>query len=338
MKDSLLQSLPLAQDSAPGFSKPLPPASNPVAHSAFGHDLCQGLRLPEKTIEPKYFYDAAGSALFDQICETSEYYPTRTELDILRRHAADIAQVMGEESDIIEFGAGSLLKICTLLEGFTQLPRYVPVDISGVHLENAAARLQQRFPALEILPLVADYTQTLQLPPLAQGARQRAGFFPGSTLGNFHPAEALAFLKKAARLLRGGGLLIGLDLVKSPQVLHAAYNDAAGVTAAFNRNVLSRANRELGADFNVQDFEHYAFYHPLMQRIEMHLVSTCRQTVAIGSESFDFETGESIHTESSYKFTIPAFQRVAQTAGFEPGPVWTDPDKLFCLQWLFSPA
>jgi dimethylhistidine N-methyltransferase len=188
-----------------------------------------------------------------------------------------------------------------------------------------------------VLPLAADYTGTVRLPPPLPGA-PRIGFFPGSTIGNFTPAEALHFLRGAARLLRGGGLLLGADLVKDPGVLHAAYNDAQGVTAAFNMNLLARANRELGTDFDLDRFWHSAFYNAAQQRIEMHLVSRERQHVTLAGERYTLEEGEALHTENSYKFGIEGLRRLARQAGFEPGPAWTDPQRLFSVHWLRAPA
>ena len=306
--------------------------------NAFRTDLLAALATHPRSIAPKYFYDAAGSALFDRICELPEYYPTRTEAGILQANAADMARLIGPHADIVEFGAGALRKVRLLLAALDRPARYLPLDISGEHLQASAAALRLDFPGLAVEPMVADYTQDFALPTLARaGAGRRVGFFPGSTIGNFTPAEALDFLSRAARVLRGGGLLLGADLVKNPDVLHAAYNDAAGVTAAFNRNLLARANTELGADFDLAQFDHAAFYNAPLQRIEMHLVSRCRQTVHLGGQSFGFEEGETLHTENSYKFTVDGLRALASRAGFAPGPVWTDPDRLFSLHWLQAP-
>jgi dimethylhistidine N-methyltransferase len=287
-------------------------------------------------IAPKFFYDAAGSALFDRICELPEYYPTRTELALLDRHASQIAALIGPQADIVEFGAGSATKIRLLLDALREPRRFSPVDISAEHLHAAAALLQRDYPHVEVHPIAADFMQPMALPPLA-GAGRRVGFFPGSSIGNFTPDEALAFLRQSARLLRGGGLLIGVDLVKDPALLHAAYNDAAGVTAAFNRNLLARANRELQADFVPEHFAHYAFYEPRAQRIEMHLVSRQAQRVQVCGESFAFDEGESLHTENSYKYSVDAFQALARQAGLLPHAVWCDPQRRFSLHWLAAP-
>ncbi len=309
--------------------------------TGFAHDLQRALSQHPRSISPKYFYDAQGSLLFDQICQLPEYYPTRTELAILQTHAGEMAQLMGAQAEIIEFGAGSCVKVGLLLDAMHAPAAYRPIDISGEHLASACATLSGRYPTLNIAPVVADYTQPLLLPAPAPSLTQRTrriGFFPGSTIGNFTPPEALAFLKNAAHMLQGGALLLGADLVKDPAVLHAAYNDAQGVTAAFNLNLLARANRELGCDFAIDQFAHSAFYNAPMRRIEMHLMSLRRQQVTLGNQTFVFEEGDSLHTENSYKFTIASLRALAVQAGFEPGPVWTDAQGLFSLHWLQGPG
>ncbi|HSV50575.1 MAG TPA: L-histidine N(alpha)-methyltransferase [Burkholderiaceae bacterium] len=304
------------------------------ARSAFAHDLLAALEAQPRSISPKYFYDSRGSALFDDICELPEYYPTRSELQILRANAPEIATQIGSHAEIVEFGAGSCAKIRLLLEAMDRPARYLPIDISDDHLNASVAALVQDYPALDVRPVAADYTQRMVLPVPAAGNGQRVGFFPGSTIGNFTPEEALRFLRTAAQLLRGGALLLGADLVKDPAQLHAAYNDAQGVTAAFNLNLLARANRELGADFDLAQFAHSAFYNAPLQRIEMHLVSRRTQTVTLCGRAFEFAQGQTLHTENSYKFTIPGLRALAVQAGFKPGPVWTDPERLFSLHWL----
>ena len=303
----------------------------------FMQDMQAALSQTPKSISPKYFYDQAGSALFDRICELPEYYPTRTELSILQTHAADMAKQMGEHADIIEFGAGSLQKIRLLLNAASKPARYVPMDISGAHLQSASAALQNEFKDLLIQPMVADYTSDWQLPSPLPGAGKRVAFFPGSTIGNFSPQQALAFFRNCAQHLRGGALLLGVDLIKSPDVLHAAYNDAQGVTAAFNLNLLARANRELGCDFDLSQFAHSAFYNAPLQRIEMHLLSLRSQTVHLNGSAYAFNEGETLHTEYSHKFTIAGVQQAAQSAGLQAGSVWTDPQHLFGLLWLNIP-
>ena len=308
-----------------------------AARGEFARDLQAALAKRPRQLSPKYFYDAAGSALFDRICELPEYYLTRCELGLLSAHAPEIAEHMGEEAEIIEFGAGSLAKIRLLLDALQGPGRYLPIDISGEHLAAAARRLQQDYPQLQIQPVVADYTKGLRLPPRLHRGTRRIGFFPGSTIGNLRPDEALRFLKQAAALLRGGALLLGADLIKAPAVLHAAYNDAQGVTAAFNLNLLARANRELGTDFDPSGFAHSAFYNAGQQRIEMHLMSLRKQEVGVCGRRYEFVEGETLHTENSYKFTIDSLHELATHAGLRRGPVWTDKHRRFGLLWLDAP-
>ncbi|RYX92710.1 MAG: L-histidine N(alpha)-methyltransferase [Comamonadaceae bacterium] len=302
----------------------------------FARDMLAALSNHPRGISPKYFYDVQGSALFDRICELPEYYPTRTEIGILESKAAEIAKLMGPQAEIVEFGAGSLRKVRILLDAAEAPSRYVPIDISGEHMTQAAAILKSDYPGLEVEPVVADYTRALTLPaPVGEG--RRIGFFPGSTIGNFTPDEAVRFLRMSARVLRGGALVLGADLVKQPEILHAAYSDGQGVTAAFNLNLLARANRELEADFDLSKFAHSAFYNAPQRRIEMHLLSLQKQRVTVMGRQFDLEEGETIHTENSNKFTIDSLRALAISAGFTPGPVWTDPRKLFSVHWLEAP-
>ena len=275
--------------------------------------------------------------MFDRICELPEYYPTRTELSILQSHAADMSECMGENADIIEFGAGSLQKIRYLLNVAINPARYVPMDISGPHLKAASAELQTEFVTLKILPLVADYTNPWHLPSSLPGTGKRIAFFPGSTMGNFSPEQAHTFFQNCVQHLSGGALLLGVDLIKSPEVLHAAYNDSQGVTAAFNLNMLTRANRELGCDFDLMQFAHSAFYNAPLKRIEMHLLSLKSQIVHLNGVAYAFEQGETLHTEYSHKFTIAGVQQAAQSAGLQAATVWTDPQHLFGLLWLDIP-
>ncbi|RZA12468.1 MAG: L-histidine N(alpha)-methyltransferase, partial [Lysobacteraceae bacterium] len=292
-------------DDDPALAAALPEEHDIAFSTLFLRDMQAALRQPVRSISPKYFYDAQGSQLFDRICDLPEYYPTRTELALLQAHAPDIAARMGPNAELVEFGAGSLRKVRLLLDAMETPSRYVPIDISGAHLEQSAAALRADYPDLKVRPLVADYTRGMVLPPPVRGVGRRIGFFPGSTLGNFTPHEAKQFLRMAAGVLRGGALVLGVDLVKRPEELHAAYNDAQGVTAAFNLNLLARANRELGANFDVTDgFDHAAFYNAPAQRIEMHLASRRRQEVTVGGEHFVFEHGQTLHTENSHKFTV----------------------------------
>jgi dimethylhistidine N-methyltransferase len=300
--------------------------------------LLSGLSKRPRALPSKYFYDSIGSELFERICELPEYYPTRTETGILEHYAPEMAERIGSDVELVEFGAGASRKVRILLDALERPQRYLPIDISGPHLTAAAARLGADYPQLDVRPVVADYTRPFALPPLAAGIKRRVGFFPGSTIGNFTPDGAVRFLRVAAGLLRGGGLLIGVDLVKDPARLHAAYNDAEGVTAAFNLNLLARANREAGADFDLGRFAHYAYYNPSLMRIEMHLISRRLQTVQVLGRRIGFAAGESIHTENSYKFTLESFAALAAMAGFTPGPVWSDPEQLFSVHWLEVPA
>ena len=299
----------------------------------FPDALLQGLAAEPKRIACKYFYDSAGADLFQQICGLPEYYLTRTELELLRRHAGEFARLIGPDAEIVEFGAGSAEKIGILLAALEQPRRYVPVEISADSLAGLVARIRADHPHVEVRPLLADFTATLPPTLFSPGAR-RVGFFPGSTIGNFTRIEAREFLGAAARLLKGGGLLIGVDLVKDPAVLHAAYNDSAGVTASFNRNLLVRANREAAANFEVARFAHYAPYNVEERRIEMYLISTAAQLVRICGRPIAFAEGEAIHTESSHKYTVEDFRSLAVQAGFAPRAVWCDPERLFSVHWL----
>lgn len=297
----------------------------------FARALQVALSQTPHRISPKWFYDAEGSRLFDAICELPEYYPTRTELALLDRHGPDIARRIGPGAEIVEFGAGSLRKVRLLLDALQRPAGLLPIDISAEHLWASSAQLRRDRPGLAVTPLAADLTRAgLTLPP---AAGPRVGFFPGSSIGNFEPDDALALLRRWAGWL-DGGLLIGVDLVKDPDLLHAAYNDAQGVTARFNRNLLARANAELGANFELARWAHGAFYHPALQRIEMHLISRCDQVVQLCGLSQPVAEGESLHTENSYKYTVAGFQRLAERAGFRPEGVWVDGRRWFSLHWL----
>jgi dimethylhistidine N-methyltransferase len=299
--------------------------------SEIARDFLAGLNARPKTLSAKYFYDVEGSRLFDRITRLPEYYPTRTETALLRRHAGEMAKAIGPDVELIEFGAGSLAKVGPLLDALDNPRAYIPVDIARDYLVDQAARFAARYPAIAIRPLVADFTQPLML---STTDVRRAGFFPGSTIGNLDRRDALVFLRHASALFRGAGFLVGVDLVKDPARLHAAYNDAEGITAAFNKNMLARANRELGADFDLDAFAHYAFYAPHRQCVEVHLVSLKRQRVHIAGETISFQEGESIHTEDSHKYTVGGFRALASEAGFQPRHVWTDPENLFSIHWL----
>jgi L-histidine N-alpha-methyltransferase len=306
---------------------------SPSAADPFRADVLAGLSRPQKRLPAKYFYDAAGSRLFDRICELPEYYPTRTELGILERYAGAMADWCGPDCLLVELGAGSLTKVRFLLDHLERPAGYVPVDVSGEHLQAAAAELAADYPALPVRPVVADFTAALDLPPLP--ARRRVVYFPGSTIGNFEPAEADALLRRVARLVGpGGGLILGIDLRKPTEVLEPAYNDAAGVTAAFNRNLLARINRELGGDFDPAAFAHHAFYNAERSRIEMHLVSERRQRVRVGPAAFDFQPGESIHTENSHKYDVRELAERAAACGLHLTESWTDERSYFAVLGL----
>jgi L-histidine Nalpha-methyltransferase len=311
----------------------LPRPQTIAAESEFARAMLDGLGGRPKHLACKFFYDQEGSALFERICDLPEYYQTRTEFTLLSKHAGDIAEFMGKGIELIEFGAGALAKVGLLLDALEAPRLYLPVDISGDYLKTVVAKFNNRYPHLPTQPIIGDFTRTF---PLPVQAGRRVGFFPGSTIGNFNPPEALHFLKNAAVMLRGGGLLVGVDLVKNPSILHAAYNDAEGVTAAFNKNILARANRELGADFDLDGFAHYALYNPVEQRIEMYLISLRQQIVDVAGTSVGFAAGEAIHTENSYKYTVEGFSRLASRAGFVPRAVWCDAAGLFSLHWLES--
>lgn len=305
---------------------------------SFRDAVLDGLSASPKSIPPTYFYDARGSELFEQICNLREYYPTRTEIGILRRHAADIAARIGPDAQIVEYGSGASDKIRIILDALDSPVAYTPVDISGEYLSGVAERLAADYPSLEVTAVVADYRRIFAVPAPRRRARVRASLFTGSTIGNFSPDEAMMFLRNTARRLAGGGaLVIGADLRKDPRVLHAAYNDSAGITAEFNLNLLARINGELGGNFDLDAFDHYAFYNPGEGRIEMHLVSRRPQRVTVSGPSFFFATGESIHTENSYKFDVDEFRDMARRAGFVPEAVWLDEDRWFSVHLLRSP-
>jgi dimethylhistidine N-methyltransferase len=301
--------------------------------SAFEADVIEGLRATPKCIPAKYFYDAAGSQLFERITELPEYYPTRCELGILRDHAAEIADLIPEDAALVEFGSGSTRKVRILLHAARRLGCYVPVDISGEMLQREAAELRRDFPGLNVLPSVADFCFPFELPPEAKTAPARIGFFPGSTIGNFEPHQAAEFLRHAGRMLGPlAGLIVGVDQIKPVTVLNAAYNDAAGVTAQFNLNLLTRINRELGGTFKLDCFEHHAFYNRGRQRIEMHLASLKQQTVKVAGETFDFHAGETIHTENSYKHSVASLSALARSVGWQPAGAWSDDRNYFSIQ------
>jgi dimethylhistidine N-methyltransferase len=313
---------------------PLPAALDATA-SSFAADVAAALSQQPKKLSPKYFYDEAGSQLFEQITKLPEYYPTRTELSILSERGRDISAIIPPHAALVEFGAGATTKVRLLL-GQCAFGAYVPVDISGDFLTAQATELRRDFPTLDVHAVVADFTAPFDLPDAVK-AMPKVGFFPGSTLGNFEPHEARAFLRSAREILgKGAMMLIGIDLEKDEQVLHAAYNDAAGVTGQFNKNVLVRINRELGGDFDLGAFVHRAIYNRERHRIEMHLIAKQPQTVHVLGRSFDFRAGESIHTESSYKYSLERFTALAHESGWAPKASWTDAEKQFSVHALMA--
>ena len=305
-----------------------------TATTEFATDVVAGLTATPKRLLPKYFYDGAGSALFEQITELPEYYPTRREIGILEEHAGDIAALIPPGAALVEFGSGSSTKTRKVLSTAASLGAYVPVDISAQFLQQQAAELRREYPKLAVLPVAADFTRPFELPDAVR-IMPRVGFFPGSTIGNFEPHEAAAFLRHAGRILgRGATFIVGVDLIKDTQVLQKAYNDPQGVTAKFNLNLLARINRELGAKFNLECFEHHAFFNRERSRIEMHLASLKRQRIKVCGECIDFRAGETIHTENSYKYSVASFGALARGAGWTPTTVWTDPDNYFSVHTL----
>jgi len=294
-----------------------------------------GLRQHPKSIPPKFFYDAHGSRLFDLICTTLEYYPTRTETSILDYFGSQMAELIGKSCVLIELGSGSATKTPLLLKHLAEDAVYVPIDICEANLIDSTQRLQTMFPSIKMQPVCADYTSLSTATLDEYQDKRRVIFFPGSTIGNCTPAEAVELLQHAAQLVgKDGALLIGVDSKKSPEVLNAAYNDAKGHTAEFNLNLLTRLQRELGAQLEPDDFEHYAYYNATHGRIEMHLVSQKKQFILLKGERFHFDEGETIHTENSYKYTAPEFQQLATEAGWHPKMLWSDRDNLFNVHYL----
>lgn len=307
---------------------------HPSPHS-FADDVIAGLKQTPKTLPCKYFYDARGSQLFDQICDLDEYYVTRTELSIMERFPDEMAEQLGSDVMLVEYGSGSSVKTRLLLDHLQTPAAYVPVDISRDHLQRTADQLSAIYPHIEILPTCADFTQPFQLPVPARIPSRTAVYFPGSTIGNFTPESAQQILRQIATLAgQGGGLLIGIDLQKDIGTIEAAYNDAAGVTAAFNLNLLTRMQRELGAEIDVDQFHHEAVYDPDRGRVEISLVSRSRQRVTVEHETFTIDPGERIRTEYSHKYTIDKFTELAAAAGLRRHRVWTDPDDYFAVVHL----
>ena len=309
--------------------------------ASFAEEVINGLKKTPRCIPPKFFYDKRGSHIFDDICETDEYYVTRTETELLKKHNTEIAELIGTDCLLVEPGSGSSQKVRILLDKLK--PRtYLPMDISRDYLARVAQELADEYTWLDVHAACIDYTSPIDLSFVDNKSENSTGhkkkkiaFFPGSSIGNFEKSQARYFLENMAKMLGyNGGLLIGVDLKKDSSTLHAAYNDIDGATAEFNLNLLTRINRELGANFNTDDFSHHAFYNENKGRIEMHLVSNRPQSVYINSEYFHFEKGETIHTENSYKYHIDEFQELSLQAGFKPKRVWTDEKNLFSLHYL----
>jgi dimethylhistidine N-methyltransferase len=307
-----------------------PPTAGETA--LFRAEALEGLRCEPRTLPCKYLYDEAGSRLFDRICDLPEYYPTRAEEAILTRHGGEIADVLGRDFALIEYGSGSSRKTGLLLERI-KAAAYVPIDISRRHLERSARRIAENFPGLQVHPVCGDYSCPISIPPQVTG--RRVVYFSGSTIGNFHPAEAAEFIRGMSRTCGAdGSILIGVDLRKDPKVLWRAYNDSAGVTAEFNLNLLRRMNRQLDARFDIPQFAHSAPYNPQAGRVEMHLVSRIDQIACVGDVAIPFSAGQSIRTECSYKYTLKGFAELAAAAGLSVAHVWTDPQNWFSLQHL----
>ncbi|HKE10313.1 MAG TPA: L-histidine N(alpha)-methyltransferase [Myxococcota bacterium] len=306
-----------------------------VPQENFRDEVLRGLARPRKMLPCKYFYDATGSALFDEICDLPEYYLTRDELGILRAHAPEMAALLGPRCLVIEYGSGSGVKTRLLLDQLVDPAGYVPIDISPGPLAAAAHALVAAYPTLEVLPVCADYTAEYPLPQPSATPARRGVFFPGSTIGNFTPGEAESFLKHVGQVCgRGGALLVGVDLAKGSKTLERAYDDSQGVTARFNLNLLARINRELGADFDLGAFRHRAVYERSLRRVEMHLVSKRAQEVRVAGTRFLFQAGEAILTECSYKWDLVEFEQLARGAGWRMARVWRDPQRRFSVQYL----
>lgn len=314
---------------------PYPAKALSPSAQTFCNDVTQGLRAPSKSLPCKYFYDARGSRLFDAICKLDEYYLTRTELAIMEQSADEMGTAIGPGVMLVEFGSGSSFKTRLLLDHLESPVAYVPIDISRDHLFQSAADLGADYPQIETLPVCADFTREFQLPRPRRTPTHVAVYFPGSTIGNFSPAQAEALLARFRPLCgTGGGLLIGIDLQKDPAIIEAAYNDRMGITAEFNKNLLLRINRELGGNFDLTQFRHLASYDAEKGRVEIHLESIRPQRVSIQGEWFSFQAGERIHTEYSHKYTLDGFAASAERAGLSLERSWTDPDHYFAVLHL----
>ena len=304
---------------------------------SFLAEVLIGLRKPQKELPSKYFYDERGSQLFGRICELQEYYITRIEASIMQAHIREMVELIGPHVLVIEHGCGNCEKARFLMNHLRDPAAFIPIDISKEQLLQVAKELDSIYPQLQVLPVCADYTSNFELPIPKQESKRTVVYFPGSTISNFDPIPAKHFLEHVANLCgSNGALLIGVDLEKDPAVFHNAYNDSEGLTAAFNLNLLERINRELGCDFQLDAFEHYAFYNPRESRVEMHLISQRGQVVHISGETISFSKGESIWTESSYKYTLDEFEQLATVAGFRVERVWVDERQWFSVQYLIT--
>ena len=307
------------------------------AQERLRREIHAGLHANPKTLPPKLFYDDTGARLFEEITKLDEYYVSRTEHEIMEAHAAEMAELIGPGVVLIEPGSGEALKVRVLLDHLERPAAYVPIDISAEQLARVAGELTKKYAMLDVVPLEADFTRGLCLPELPDDTREarRVAFFPGSTIGNLHPPQAVALLREIARVVGPrGGLLLGVDLRKDPTILHAAYNDVRRVTAAFNKNALVRLNREFGATFDVDRFRHYAYYNPVANRVEMHLVSLETHTVIVDGERVLFEQGEPIWTESSYKYSPAELEACAGEAGLVLRKMWCDRRQWFMVAFF----
>ncbi len=294
----------------------------------------EGLLGPHKELPSKLFYDQRGSKLFDEITRLTEYYPTRTEMKIMQENISEIGELLGEGTVLVELGSGSSEKIRLLLDNIPGLAAYIPIDISEEHLANSVNKLSRDYPGLKIIPLYADYTKTINLPGIPNPYDHISAFYPGSTIGNFKPLEAKNFLRRISRLIgRNGGIIIGVDLKKDKNVLEAAYNDATGITAEFNVNILRHINEETGSDFKTENFRHHAFYNPEQGRIEMHLISLADQIINMNGTALYLKKNDDIITEYSYKYTLKEFQNLVSDF-FEVRNTWVDENQFFSVQYL----
>ncbi len=305
------------------------PSQQPFRDAVF-----EGLSRPIKSVPSKYIYDEEGSRFFEAVCQLPEYYPTRTEIGILRRNLTEIGTLVGPDARMVEFGSGATVKIRLLLSGLEHPAVYVPIDISSDHLRAGAMELAQDYPDVMVTALAADFMRPIELPPAGRPHGPSVGFFPGSTIGNFTPEEAIQFLRRARDLLDGGGLIIGVDLKKDPARLEAAYNDPGGVSARFNGNLLGRMQRDLDAKLDRDGFRHYAIYEADVGRMAIGLESLREQQIEIGGQRFHFDAGERLHTQHAYKFSVLEFKTLVERANFTTEKVWVDDDRLFSVHFL----